>query len=56
MCERWDRLGYWYPVITEVIWKTMPKWRARQETVSPSFMTSLLAPPIAFSQMQRTGQ
>jgi len=34
-------------VIAEVIRNAMPKWRARQVTVSPGFITPRATPPIA---------
>jgi len=38
-----------YSVIAEVIRNVIPKWRARQVTVSPSFIIPLVTPPIARS-------
>ena len=35
--------------IAEVIRNVMPKWRARQVTVSPSFITPLVTPPIVIA-------
>jgi hypothetical protein len=36
-------------VIADVIRKVIPKWRARQVTVSPSFIAPLVTPAIARS-------